>query len=133
MAVNYCKVKKRWRAELSHQRERIHAGYFKTKEEAVKVFNDGMAEILKGNIPESLLRKIHNRKLKPIKKKTISRRDLLPVEREPFVPEKTIVVLYPESERPIVIESMPFRVQLNGAQSDVHVSLSRVKWLESGV
>ena len=142
MAVNFDKRKKRWRAELYYKKARVHIGYFPSQEEANKVFTEGMAEIQKGNVPEVLLLKLKAIKAGPpdTQKYVISQEEVEALVKPP----KTVVVLYPGSRKPIVIESQPVKVELDRyfakhteytARSNhvSFVSLPRVKWLEGPV
>ena len=142
MAVNFCKRKQKWRAELYYKKSRIHVGYFKTQEDANKVFVAGMAEIAKGNIPEKLLLKIKGRFSPVVKSHVVPKEE--PVEDAVPQPAKTVVVFYPESRRPIVIESLPVKVEADRyfakhtedssrSKGVSYVSLPRVKWLEGPV
>ena len=139
MAVNFCKRKQKWRAELYYKKARIHVGYFKTQEDANKVFADGMAEIHRGKIPEKLLLKIKCRYTPVVKSQVVPNEG--PVDDAVPQPTKTVVVFYPESRRPIVIESLPVKVEADRyfakhtedssrSKGVSYVSLPRVKWLE---
>lgn len=140
MAVNFDKRKQRWRAELYYKKARVHIGYFKTQEEANKVFTEGMAEIEKGNIPEILLLKLEALKAGPpdVQKYVMSQEEIEALAKPP----KTTIVLYPNGDKPFVIESYPARVMVDryfakqteySARSKCvsFVSLPRVRWLES--
>lgn len=146
MAVNFCHNKKKWRAEVSYKKIRMHIGYFHEQEEAVKVFDEMTKNILAGKIPERILMKLNNKDYmgKRNLQKALKKDDVLPagyIEKDVHQPQKTTVVLFPESVKPIVIESMPVRIDTDRyftnhtdpsakARGYSFVSLPRVKWLE---